>query len=391
MARRILTHGEIMLNRAAATPKSYHVVPSWWGRFARYSTSTVPVPLGHDAKLSQSQAAVKSEGNILTDTLNRHHSYLRISLTERCNLRCQYCMPEEGVQLTPQNRLLSSAEIVTLAGIFAEEGVSKIRLTGGEPLVRSDLADIIRSLKAVPGVKTVGITTNALTLSRKLDSLMAAGLDALNISLDTLIKPKFEHITRRRGHDRVLQAIQDASSSGHFDRVKVNCVVMRGMNEEEVPNFVELTREWPIDIRFIEYMPFDGNKWLLKKFVPYQEMLNSLRKSYPELVRISDQPNDTSKAWQVPGFLGQIGFITSMSKNFCGSCNRLRLTADGNLKVCLFGNTELNLRDALRDSALNKDDIKELIGEAVMKKKPRHAGMLKIKESANRPMILIGG
>lgn len=393
IAKRILGHCGKFVNGWSSTHDTF-LAQTFKGQYCRRSQSTAStaVSLGQvEKEPNNNQSPKKSETNALTDSLNRHHSYLRISLTERCNLRCQYCMPEAGVDLTPKARLLTSAEIVALAEIFAEEGVSKIRLTGGEPLVRADLADIIRSLKAIPGVNTVGITTNALTLSRKLDSLVAAGLDALNISLDTLIKPKFEHITRRRGHDRVLQAIQDASSGGHFGRVKVNCVVMRGMNEEELANFVELTREWPIDIRFIEYMPFDGNKWLLKKFVPYQEMLNNLRRSYPELVRISDQPNDTSKAWKVPGFQGQIGFITSMSKNFCGACNRLRLTADGNLKVCLFGNTELNLRDALRNPEMSKDDIKELIGGAVMKKKPRHAGMLKIKESANRPMILIGG
>ena len=168
-------------------------------------------------------------------------------------------------------------------------------------------------------------------------------------SLDTLIAEKFEFISRRpkAGHSKVLDSIEKSLNSG-FNPLKVNCVVMRGLNDDEILDFIELTREKNVDVRFIEYMPFDGNKWNTQKMVPYQEMIEIIQQKYPDFHRIADAPNDTSKGYKVPGFKGQVGFITSMSENFCSSCNRLRLTADGNLKVCLFGNTEISLRDYLR-------------------------------------------
>ena len=299
-------------------------------------------------------------------------------------------MPEEGVELTKKQHLLTTEEIIKLSRLFVNEGITKIRLTGGEPLVRSDLIEIVSRLNEMKGLETIGITTNAVTLSRKLPALVDAGLNAINISLDTLIPAKFEFITRRKGHNRVLKGIDDALAAG-FDPVKVNCVVMRGMNEEEICDFVELTKDKRIDIRFIEYMPFDGNRWNDQKMVSYSEMLQIIREKYPDFKRISDAPNDTSKAYQVPGFSGQVGFITSMTENFCGTCNRLRLTADGNLKVCLFGNSELSLLDPLRDESVTDEMLLDLIGAAVKRKKARHAGMLNLKNMKNRPMILIGG
>ncbi|MCL4129869.1 UNVERIFIED_CONTAM: hypothetical protein GTU68_052204, partial [Idotea baltica] len=277
----------------------------------------------------------------LTDKFGRKHSYLRISLTERCNLRCQYCMPEEGVPLTSRAELLTTEEIIQIASLFVSEGVDKIRLTGGEPMIRKDLVHIVESLSKM-GVKQVGLTTNGILLTRRLKDLQLAGLTHLNVSLDTLIPAKFEFITRRKGWERVMDGLDLALEMG-FSPVKINCVVMRGTNEEEINNFVWLTQKKNIDVRFIEYMPFDGNKWSDKRMVNYEEMLKIIRGEFPNLSRLEDGPNDTSKAHKVPGFAGQIGFITSMSENFCGSCNRLRITADGNLKVCLFGSSEVSL------------------------------------------------
>lgn len=327
----------------------------------------------------------------LTDTFGRHHTYLRISLTERCNLRCQYCMPSEGVDLTPKQKLLSTGEIIQLSELFVKEGIKKIRLTGGEPLVRSDLVDIIGALNELRphGLENIAMTTNGITLSRKLPQLKAHGLDSLNISIDTLIPAKFEFITRRKGWDKVMKGIDTAIELG-YGPVKVNCVVMRGVNEEEICDFVAYTEKKNVDIRFIEYMPFDGNKWNLKKMVPYHDMLQTIRTKFPDIQRISDRPNDTSKAYKIPGFEGQLGFITSMSEHFCGSCNRLRLTADGNLKVCLFGNSEVSLRDLIRNTD-DDNEILNVIGAAVKRKKKQHAGMLSLASMKNRPMILIGG
>jgi len=324
----------------------------------------------------------------LTDSFGRRHNYLRISLTERCNFRCQYCMPAGGVDLTPKDQLLSYSEIIHISKLFVDEGVQKIRLTGGEPTIRSDIVDLVRSLKNLQGLKTVAMTTNGLLLTRKLPQLKEAGLDLLNISLDTLIPAKFEFITRRKGFEKVLQGIELALDLG-YKPLKVNCVVMRGLNEDELTNFVRLTQNKEVDIRFIEYMPFDGNKWNDKKMVPYAEMLDILKGQF-DLRRCKDEPNDTSKAYQVKGYCGKIGFITSMSEHFCGSCNRLRLTADGNLKVCLFGNAETSLRDLLRNGATD-EQLLSVIGKAVGRKKEKHAGMLNLASMKNRPMILIGG
>nr|XP_042902782.1 molybdenum cofactor biosynthesis protein 1 isoform X4 [Parasteatoda tepidariorum] len=276
----------------------------------------------------------------IEDTFGRHHNYLRISLTELCNLRCQYCMPEEGVTLTPDQHLLTTKEILSLSKLFVKLGVTKIRFTGGEPLLRKDLLEII-------------------------------GLNALNISLDTLIPAKFEFLTRRKGYNNVIKSIHSALDAG-FHPLKVNCVVMKGINDDELTSFVKFTEKQDVDIRFIEYCPFGGNKWSDNKMVPYEQMLDLIKAEYPDLKRITDQPNDTSKAYKVPGYKGQIGFITSMTENFCSSCNRLRITADGNLKVCLFGNKEVSLRDALREGA-SEESLLQLISTAVLSKKKQHA------------------
>uniref|UniRef100_A0A665V0S2 Molybdenum cofactor biosynthesis protein 1 n=1 Tax=Echeneis naucrates TaxID=173247 RepID=A0A665V0S2_ECHNA len=325
----------------------------------------------------------------LTDSFGRRHNYLRMSLTEKCNLRCQYCMPEEGVKLTPRAQLLTTSEILTLARLFIQEGVDKIRLTGGEPLIRPDVVDIIAELRKLEGLKTIAITTNGMSLAKLLPKLKDAGLDLINISLDSLVPAKFEFIVRRKGFHKVMEGIDKAIEMG-YNPVKVNCVVMRGLNEDELLDFVALTEKKPLEVRFIEYMPFDGNKWNFKKMVSYQEMLDCIRQQWPNLELLQSGHTDTAKIYKVQGFKGQLGFITSMSDHFCGSCNRLRITADGNLKVCLFGNSEVSLRDVLRSGA-SEEELLQIIGAAVRRKKKQHAGMFSISQMKNRPMILIGG
>lgn len=340
------------------------------------------------SKASPAISSSKPSEN-LTDTFGRYHSYLRISLTERCNLRCQYCMPEDGVTLTPKQHLLTTDEILYLADLFVREGVTKIRLTGGEPTVRKDIVDIVGSLKKINGLDTVAMTTNGLILTRLLVPLQRAGLDIINVSLDTLRADRYEVVTRRRGWERIMAGI-DLALQLEYTPVKVNCVVMRDFNDDEICDFVEFTKDRDVDIRFIEYMPFSGNKWNDKKMVSFQEMLDKIRSKWPDFKALPNEPNDTSKAYHVPGFKGKVGFITSMSEHFCGSCNRLRLTADGNLKVCLFGNAEISLRDAIRNKC-SESDLLAMIGAAVKRKKKQHAGMQNLYKMENRPMILIGG
>lgn len=367
--------------------------------------------------------------SFLTDNFERQHDYLRISITEKCNLRCLYCMPEEGVPQSPPPDLLTTPEIFLLSSLFVSQGVTKIRLTGGEPTVRRDILPLMHQIGSLrsQGLKELCLTTNGISLHRKLDSMVEAGLTGVNLSLDTLDPWQFQIMTRRKGFEAVMKSIErilEMNKLGAGVKLKINCVVMRGMNEKEIIPFVELGREKDIEIRFIEYMPFDGNKWSKGKMLGYTEMLDIIREKYPGVRKIQDHKNDTSKTYEIPGFVGRMGFITSMTHNFCGTCNRLRITSDGNLKVCLFGNTEVSLRDILREansgnpideaaleamkqlemdrhqgistlgalgSTENEQRLLEVIGMAVKRKKEKHAGIGELENMPNRPMILIGG
>jgi cyclic pyranopterin phosphate synthase len=334
---------------------------------------------------------------------------------------------EEGVTLSPKDHLLTSPEIIYLSSLFVSQGVTKIRLTGGEPTVRADILPLMRSIGALrsQGLRELCLTTNGISLHRKLDGMAEAGLTGVNLSLDTLDPYQFEIMTRRKGFDAVMRSIHrilEMNKLGAGIKLKVNCVVMRGLNEREIIPFVELGRDKDIEVRFIEYMPFGGNKWSQGKMLSYREMLEMIRAKYPGVRKLDDHVNDTSKTFQVPGFVGKLGFITSMTHNFCGTCNRLRITADGNLKVCLFGNSEVSLRELLRKDndgrpwdedalrALTSNGLErairpnssnepsprdrellKIIGLAVKRKKEKHAGMGQLEKMKNRPMILIGG
>ena len=345
---------------------------------------TEDVPEGFGLSFDRAHA----QRHVLSDGFARHHSYLRISLVEHCNLRCRYCMPEGGLEWTPAPDLLTDGEIVRLAGLFVSEGVDKIRLTGGEPLLRQGVESIAESIGRLSGLRTLALTTNGLLLPKKFERLQAAGVNLINISLDTLRQDRFEEVTRRKGFHLVMRAIHEAIRRGYAP-VKINCVVMRGVNDDEIADFVALTKDLPIEVRFIEFMPFDGNGWDVGSLFSFQEMIAVIERRF-ELQRQRNGPNDTSKTYRVPGFRGTVGFITSMTENFCEGCNRLRITADGNLKVCLFGSAEVSLRDAIRSGA-SDDDLRDIISAAVGRKRARHAGMHNIAAMQNRPMITIGG
>ncbi len=297
-------------------------------------------------------------------------------------------MPAEGVPLKPKADILTFEEIVRLSELFASLGVNKIRLTGGEPLIRKDIESLVEKLSAIRGINQLAITTNGLLLGSKLDKLKAGGITHLNISLDTLRPERFLEISRRPGHDKVLGAIDKALELGYAP-IKINCVVLKGFNDDELVDFVELGREKALDIRFIEFMPFSGNEWSSGGFLSYRAMLKIVE-SRLDLERLGSDENEVSKAYRVPGFVGTVGFISSMSDDFCQGCNRLRVTADGNLKVCLFGQSEVSLRDAMRGGATDTE-LETLIRAAIQKKKAAHDGMLAIASQPGRPMILIGG
>ena len=327
---------------------------------------------------------------MFVDTFGRKHTYLRISVTERCNLRCTYCMPAEGVELTSKDRILTFEEIERLARLFVQNGIEKIRLTGGEPLVRKNFEDLAEKIGAIHGLRGFAVTTNGLLLAKKIGRMKAAGINQLNISLDTLDPIKFERIARRPGLTLVLDAIDLALSLG-YEPLKVNCVVMRGVNDDELVDFVRMTKDRHIAVRFIEYMPFSGNGWSDGLFMSYRDMIERIEAGGFHLEQPDRQAHDTSRTYQIPGHTGSVGFIASMSDQFCAGCNRLRLTADGALKVCLFGRAEISLRDVMRGGA-SDDEICKVIQDAVTKKKAAHAGMHAIADAKDdRPMILIGG
>lgn len=395
-----------------------------------YVPEHAPIRPSESSRLETIRQA-KPFSDFLTDTFDRQHDYLRISLTERCNLRCLYCMPEEGIQLSPNRDLLTTAEIHYLSALFVNQGVTKIRLTGGEPTVRKDIILLMQQIGSLRrnGLKELALTTNGISLHRKLDEMVAAGLTGVNISLDTLDPFQFQLLTRRQGFNAVMKSIdrvKEMNKLGAGIKLKINAVVMRGLNDHQILPFVDMTQDEDIEVRFIEYMPFGGNKWSEKKMMSYSDMLDVIREKYPDIARLKGAKNDTSKTWQVPGHVGRVGFITSMTHNFCGTCNRLRITSDGNLKVCLHGEAEVSLRDLLRkdhggepmdeeafeairqleldrdrapslrfdgqESWMSKEQqLLEVIGAAVKRKKEKHAGMGELENMKNRPMILIGG
>ncbi|KAI0081077.1 molybdenum cofactor biosynthesis prote [Panus rudis PR-1116 ss-1] len=338
------------------------------------------------------QTRINAKVRFLIDTFLRRHDYLRISLTERCNLRCFYCMPSDGIELSPKAHILTDDEVLRLATLFVKNGVTKIRLTGGEPTVRKGLDGIISRLNQlrIYGLKSIGMTTNGIALHRRLPTLVENGLTHLNISLDTLDPFKFEIMTRRPGHEAVLRSIEVAKTLPELQSLKLNVVVIKGLNDGEVLDFLEMTKDEDISVRFIEFMPFTGNRWDQAKMLPSSELLDRIIKRHSNVVKASDELNDTARSYRIPGYKGSFGFISSMSDHFCGSCNRLRLTADGQIKVCLFDAKEISLRDQMRQGA-SDDDLLQTIGLAVRGKQEKHAGMEDIDVVTNRPMILIGG
>ena len=328
----------------------------------------------------------------LTDSFDRHHNYLRISLTERCNLRCSYCMPLDGVKLSPADHLMNSDEIFSIAKTFVKFGVTKIRLTGGEPLVRKDFPRILELLSTLK--VELSLTSNAVSIDRHLKQLKKARVKTVNISLDTLNAERFHDITFRNYFDRVYQNILKLIEEGFI--VKINAVLMRGVNEDEILDFIAFTKDQPVAFRFIEFMPFDGNQWKREKTVSYQEIMEKVQSVYStdQIIRLQDAPNDTSKNYTIQGHKGTFAIISTVTNPFCDQCNRVRLTANGKLKNCLFSQKENDLLIALR----NNEDLEPIIRQNMNKKFAIRSGM-ESPESfedpkqhlQNRSMITIGG
>jgi cyclic pyranopterin phosphate synthase len=324
------------------------------------------------------------------DRYARTIDYLRISVTDRCNLRCRYCMPEEGVPSVPHDSIMRYEEIVLLVRAAASIGFTRVRLTGGEPLVRKGLTGLIESLRAVEGIADLSLTTNGVLLAEAAHELREAGIDRVNVSLDTLRRDRFAEITRRDLFDQVTAGIDKALEVG-MDPVKINVVVIRGVNDDEILDFALLTRDRPLSVRFIEFMPVAAeNGWEPARVVPTAEVLSLIRNRYTIREVTDRRGSGPSTDISIDGFVGTIGFISPVSRHFCDRCNRLRVTSDGRIRGCLFSDDELYILPALRKGA-PLAEIADLLKSAVAQKPPAHTINDRRFKSCQRSMSAIGG
>jgi cyclic pyranopterin phosphate synthase len=326
----------------------------------------------------------------LRDGWGREIKSLRVSVTDKCNFRCTYCMPAEGLEWLPRDEILDYEEIARLVRIMAAMGVEEVRLTGGEPLVRREMPTLVRLLAATRGVNDLSLTTNGILLDRLAGPLVRAGLRRLNVSLDSLSHVRFAEITRRDALDRVLAGLEEAERHPQLRPIKVNCVAIRGFTEEEVPALAELARRKPYVVRFIEFMPLDADEaWREDAVLTGAEIRALIEERWP-LVELPTKASSTARRFRFADGAGEIGFVNPVSEPFCSSCDRIRLTADGQLRTCLFSRREWDLKTPLRDGS-SDGQIESLIRWAVSHKELKH----KINEPgfvrASRSMSQIGG
>lgn len=327
--------------------------------------------------------------NAIKDTFGRKHDYLRISMTDKCNFRCFYCMPDEKINFYPNSKLMTADELLNIAKTFVSLGVKKIRLTGGEPLIRKDAREIISRLSNLP--IELAITSNGYLIDEYLDLFQEIGLKSVNISLDTLDADKFHEITKRDYLKKVLSNIKLFIDNGF--NIKINMVALKGVNLHEIKDFLAWTKNEKVHVRFIEFMPFNGNSWDFSKIVSYKEILSIVDSNF-EYDRIQDAKNDTAKNFRLKDAIGTFAVISSVTDSFCGTCNRIRLTADGKIKNCLFSNDELDLLSTCRKG----DDIENLIFQSIESKFAERGGLPEfenIREGKDlgdgRCMFAIGG
>jgi GTP 3',8-cyclase len=326
----------------------------------------------------------------LHDGWGREIHSVRVSVTDRCNFRCRYCMPAEGLPWLPKPELLSFEEIHRLIAVMASMGVRDVRLTGGEPLVRRDLPKLVRMLASTPGVDDLALTTNGVLLDRLAEPLVSAGLRRVNVSLDSLSHTRFAEITRRDALDRVLCGLAAAERHPELRPIKINCVAIRGFSEVEVAALAALARRKPYVVRFLEFMPLDADeRWDADRVLTGAE-IRAIIEEHWALVEIPTTPSSTSRRFRFADEAGEVGFISPVSEPFCSSCDRIRLTADGRLRTCLFSRREWDLRSPLRDGA-DDHELARAIRHAVAHKELKHRVNEPGFVRANRSMSQIGG
>ena len=327
---------------------------------------------------------------MLLDPYRRKINYLRISVTDRCNLRCRYCMPEEGISLTPHGEILTYEEILRIVRVFGCEGISKIRLTGGEPLIRKGIVDFISRLSQVETVKDLSLTTNGILLKDLAHDLKEAGLKRINISLDSLRKERFFQITRKDAFERVWAGIEESLNAG-LSPIKINMVAIKGLNDDEIEAFARLTLHLPLTVRYIEYMPSgNGEAWKQTDLLTMDQIKQRLDGLGPLLPVPSDRWDGPAKRFRMKGALGEIGLIGAVSSHFCSDCNRLRLTPDGKIRTCLFSDEEIDVKDLLRKGGSDQD-LKERLLVALRAKPERHHINSHQFKKCQRNMSAIGG
>jgi len=328
----------------------------------------------------------------LLDFHNRRINYLRISITDRCNLRCHYCMPKEGVSQFGQSEILRYEEILRLAALAVQKGITKIRITGGEPLVRKDAVQLIQQLSQLKGVQDLSLTTNAILLEEFAPALFQAGLKRVNISMDSLSPEKYREITRGGDLSRVWAGVEAARRAG-LSPIKINVVAITGFNDGEILEFARLTMQDPFQVRFIEFMPIGvSSEWSPERYLSSREIKRRIESVSP-LIPLNGGVNDhggPARLFKFPGARGEIGFISPISDHFCNSCNRLRLTPDGKLKTCLFSEEEMDLKQLLR-SGCSDEELGRKLDEAISTKPLRHGAIGGLMKRCHRPMVKIGG
>lgn len=324
------------------------------------------------------------------DSYARNIDYLRVSVTNRCNLRCKYCMPEEGIEDLGHANILTLEEIAHLVKVAARIGIQKIRLTGGEPLVRKNITKLIGDIAQIPQINDIAITTNGMLFADMAEELKAAGLTRVNFSLDSLDEERFTHITRRGSLQDVVRSISKAMEIG-MAPIKINTVVMKGINDDEILDFVELAKKMPLHVRFIEFMPVgDLPFYKTDRVVTVSEIKEIIEQNYDLHRGANVQGNGPAKCYQIRGGMGSVGFISAMSDHFCGECNRIRMTADGKLRGCLFGKQEFNLKLALQNQA-SDEKMAEIFCRAIREKPNRHHMDEGWGADNKRKMYQIGG
>ncbi|MFK7809600.1 MAG: GTP 3',8-cyclase MoaA [Saprospiraceae bacterium] len=296
---------------------------------------------------------------MLYDNHGRKINYLRLAVTDRCNLRCFYCMPEEGINYIPRKELLTYEEMERIVKVMVGLGIQKVRITGGEPFLRKGMMEFLKRLSDIDGLDELNITTNGTLTAGRVNELKALGINSVNLSLDSLDEKRFFEITRRDEFQTVMQTLDELIDSG-ID-TKINAVVMEGHNIEDIIPLVNLAKEKPIDVRFIEEMPFNGNGKKAELLWTFPKILAHIENTYPAIAKLPDPPHSTSFNYEIPDFQGKIGIIAAYSRLFCGSCNRIRLTPQGQLKTCLYDNGIFNLRDLLRSGATDEQIVSTLL------------------------------